>query len=267
MTSPPQRTKRKPVPHRRDSNAVSPEKHDSGPQRIAKLLARAGVASRREIERMIAEGRIALNGQKLTTPATLLESLEGVTVDGNAVRAATATRLFRLYKTQRTITAANDPKGRPTIYDRLPTGLPRLMPVGRLDFMTEGLLLLTNDGELKRQLELPRSAVVRTYRARAHGHVTQGQLEQLAEGVTIDGVRYGSINANLERRTGSNCWVELSLTEGKNREVRIVLAHLGMQVSRLIRTAYGPLTLEGLAPGEVDEVPERELEAFRKTLK
>ena len=267
MTSPPQRTKRKPVPHRRDSNAVSPEKRDSGPQRIAKLLARAGVASRREIERMIAEGRIARNGQKLTTTATLLESLEGVTVDGKAVRAATATRLFRLYKTQRTITAANDPKGRPTIYAHLPTGLPRLMPVGRLDFMTEGLLLLTNDGELKRQLELPRSAVVRTYRARAHGHVTQGQLEQLAEGVTIDGVRYGSINANLERRTGSNCWVELSLTEGKNREVRIVLAHLGMQVSRLIRTAYGPLTLEGLAPGEVDEVPERELETFRKTLK
>jgi 23S rRNA pseudouridine2605 synthase len=141
------------------------------------------------------------------------------------------------------------------------------MPVGRLDFMTEGLLLLTNDGELKRQLELPRTGVVRTYRARAYGHVTQSQLEALAEGITIDGVQYGSINANLERRTGSNCWIEMSLAEGKNREVRRVLAHLGLQVSRLIRTAYGPFTLEGLAPGDVDEVPQAELDAFRRELK
>jgi 23S rRNA pseudouridine2605 synthase len=255
------------VPHGRRREAAPVQNRDAGPQRIAKLLARAGVASRREIERMIAEGRIALNGEKLTTPATLLESLAGVTVDGKAVRPAAATRLFRFYKPERTLTAANDPKGRPTIYDKLPSGLPRLMPVGRLDFMTEGLLLLTNDGELKRQLELPRTAVVRTYRARAHGRISQAALEELAEGVTIDGVHYGSINANLERRTGSNCWIELSLTEGKNREVRIVLAHLGLQVSRLIRTAYGPLTLQGLAGGEVDEVPEAELDAFRKSLK
>ena len=128
------------------------------------------------------------------------------------------------------------------------------MPVGRLDFMTEGLLLLTNDGELKRQLELPRTGVVRTYRARAYGQVTQEQLEQLAEGMTIEGMRYGSINANLERRTGSNCWIEMSLTEGKNREVRRVLAHLGLQVSRLIRTAYGPFTVDGLEPWRVDEI-------------
>jgi len=240
---------------------------ETGPQRIAKLLARAGVASRREVERMIGEGRIALHGEKLTTPATLLDSLEGVTVDGKPVRPASATRLFRFYKPQGTITAVRDPKGRATIYDRLPPGLPRLMPVGRLDFMTEGLLLLTNDGELKRQLELPKTGVVRTYRARAFGHVTQAQLEKLAEGTTIDGVHYGSINANLERRTGSNCWVELSLTEGRNREVRRVLAHLGLQVSRLIRTAYGPLTLEGLEPGEVDEVSAGALEAFRRELK
>jgi 23S rRNA pseudouridine2605 synthase len=246
---------------------AAPQPRETGPQRIAKLLARAGVASRREIERMIAEGRIALNGEKLITPATLLESLEGVTVDGKPVRPAAATRLFRFYKPQGVITAARDPKGRPTIYDRLPPGLPRLMPVGRLDFMTEGLLLLTNDGELKRQLELPKTGVVRTYRARAYGHVTQAQLERLAEGITIDGVHYGSINANLERRTGSNCWVEMSLTEGKNREVRRVLAHLGLQVSRLIRTAYGPLTLEALEPGDADEVPEAQLEAFRKSLK
>lgn len=216
---------------------------------------------------MIAEGRIALHGEKLTTPATLLADLSGVTVDGKPVRAAAATRLFRFYKPQGTITAERDPKGRPTIYDRLPKGLPRVMPVGRLDFMTQGLLLLTNDGELKRQLELPRTGVVRTYRARAFGHVTQAQLEQLAEGITIDGVHYGSINANLERRTGRNAWIEMSLTEGKNREVRRVLAHLGLQVSRLIRTAYGPFTLAGLQPGNVDEADAGELDAFRRTLK
>jgi 23S rRNA pseudouridine2605 synthase len=271
MTTPPQRTKRQPVPHRSSGRRrrvpPKPQPREDGPQRIAKLLARAGVASRREVERMIAEGRIALNGEKLTTPATLLEDLQGVTVDGKPVRPAAATRLFRFYKPQGTITAARDPKGRATIYDRLPTGLPRLMPVGRLDFMTEGLLLLTNDGELKRQLELPRTGVVRTYRARAFGHITQAQLEKLAEGITIEGVHYGSINANLERRTGRNCWIELSLTEGKNREVRNVLAHLGLQVSRLIRTAYGPLTLEGLEPGDADEVPEGQLEAFRRGLK
>jgi 23S rRNA pseudouridine2605 synthase len=243
------------------------QKGEAGPQRIAKLLARAGVASRREIERMIAEGRIALNGEKLTTPATLLADLSGVTVDGKPVRPAAATRLFRFHKPQGTITAERDPRGRPTIYDRLPPGLPRLMPVGRLDFMTEGLLLLTNDGGLKRQLELPRTGVVRTYRARAFGHVTQAQLERLAEGITIEGMHYGSINANLERRTGRNCWIEMSLTEGKNREVRRVLAHLELQVSRLIRTAYGPFGLEGLEPGDADEVGESELETFRRELK
>ncbi|MGE5564396.1 MAG: pseudouridine synthase [Bacillota bacterium] len=257
------------MPRRSNRSAAVPAapQKEGGPHRIAKLLARAGVASRREVERMIAEGRIALNGEKLTTPATLLTDLAGVTVDGRPVRPAAATRLFRFYKPQATLTAAHDPKGRATIYDRLPEGLPRLMPVGRLDFMTEGLLLLTNDGELKRQLELPRTGVVRTYRARAYGRVTQAQLEELAEGITIDGVRYGSINANLERRTGSNCWIEMSLTEGKNREVRRVLAHLGMQVSRLIRTAYGPFTIEALEPGAVDEIAEAELDAFRKSLK
>jgi 23S rRNA pseudouridine2605 synthase len=242
-------------------------KQNAVPQRIAKLLARAGIASRREIERMIAEGRIALHGEKVTTPATLLDDVTGLTVDGRPVRPAKATRLFRFYKPQRTITAAHDSKGRATIYDRLPSGLPRLMPVGRLDFMTEGLLLLTNDGELKRQLELPRTGVVRTYRARSFGAVTQAQLEKLAEGITIDGVRYGSINANLERRTGRNAWIEMSLTEGKNREVRRVLAHLELQVSRLIRTAYGPFTLDGLEAGAVDEIDPDELDAFRRALK
>jgi 23S rRNA pseudouridine2605 synthase len=216
---------------------------------------------------MISEGRVALDGKTIATPATLLTDLKGVTVDGKPVRAAQSTRLFRFYKPQRTITAANDPKGRATIYDKLPPGLPRVMPVGRLDFLTEGLLLLTNDGELKRQLELPRTGVVRTYRARAFGDVTQERLEELAEGVTVEGMHYGSINANLERRTGRNCWIEMSLTEGKNREVRKVLAHLGLQVSRLIRTAYGPFDLGGLQPGDVDEVPQSALGAFRSSLK
>jgi 23S rRNA pseudouridine2605 synthase len=251
----------------RASRGGPPAQREGGSQRIAKLLARAGVASRREIERMIAEGRIALNGEKITTPATLLSDVTGLTVDGRPVRPAKATRLYRFYKPPRALTAAHDSKGRPTIYDKLPKGLPRLMPVGRLDFLTEGLLLLTNDGELKRQLELPKTGVVRTYRARAFGTVSQAQLEELAEGITIGGVHYGSINANLERRTGRNCWIEMSLTEGKNREVRRVLEHLGLQVSRLIRTAYGPLTLEGLEPGAVDEVDRELLEQFRKTLK
>ena len=248
------------VPH-------APHETREGPQRIAKLLARAGIASRREIERMIAEGRIALNGEKITTPATLLPDLSGISVDGKPVRAAAATRMFRFYKPQGTLTAENDPKGRPTIYDRLPPGLPRVIPVGRLDFMTEGLLLLTNDGELKRQLELPRTGVVRSYRARAFGPITQDQLEGLAEGITVEGVNYGSINANLERRTGRNCWIEMSLTEGKNREVRRVLEHFGLKVSRLIRTAYGPFSLHGLDIGDVAEVERNELATFRSTLK
>jgi 23S rRNA pseudouridine2605 synthase len=264
----PQRTKADQVPRKGGGRRPPrPEPRETGPQRIAKLLARAGIASRRDIERMIAEGRIALNGEILTTPATLLDNLNGVTVDGKAVRPPAAARLFRFYKPPGTLTAARDPKGRPTIYDALPPGGPRLMPVGRLDYMTEGLLLLTNDGELKRQLELPSTGVVRHYRARAFGEVSQAQLEALAEGVTIEGVRYGSINANLERRTGRNCWIEMSLTEGKNREVRRVLAYLGLQVSRLIRTAYGPFSLEALEPTQIAEVDRNHLFEFRRSLK
>lgn len=235
-------------------------------QRIAKLLARAGIASRREVERMIAEGRIAIDGVKIETPATLLRSLAGVTVDGVAVKPPTAARLFRYHKPTGLLTAERDPKGRPTIYDRLPKGLPRLMPVGRLDLNTEGLLLLTTDGELKRQLELPATGVTRSYRARAYGNVTQAQLEQLMMGIEIEGVRYGSINANLERRTGANVWIEMSLAEGKNREVRRVLEHLGLKVSRLIRTSYGPFFLGDLTTGGVDEIKQHELVAFRKSL-
>ena len=288
----PQRTTRNPVPRGTRSSADAQNKspkgprgpqaprgpqgprgpkpgpaREDGPQRIAKLLARVGIASRREIERMIADGRVAIDGEVLTTPATVLASLSGVTVDGKPVAKPEAARLFRFYKPPSCLTAEFDPKGRPTIYDKLPAGLPRVIPVGRLDFMTEGLLLMTNDGELKRQLELPSTGVERTYRARAFGDVTQEQLEDLADGIEIEGIRYGSINANLERRTGRNCWIEMTLTEGKNREVRRVLAHLGLQVSRLIRTAYGPLGLDGMEVGDVYEVQREELFHFRKSLR
>jgi len=237
------------------------------PQRIAKLLARAGVASRREIERMIADRRIAIDGVPIETPATVLSSLRNVTVDGKPVQPPAPTRLFRYHKPAGLLTAERDPKGRPTIYDRLPRDLPRVMPVGRLDLNTEGLLLLTTDGEFKRQLELPATGVERTYRARVFGPISQERLEDLIEGIEIEGVRYGSIDANLERRTGRNAWIEVKLREGKNREVRRVLEHLGLQVSRLIRTAYGPFALGDLPDGAVDEVRQHELVAFRKMLK
>jgi 23S rRNA pseudouridine2605 synthase len=245
---------------------MQPPRLKGEPQRIAKLLARAGIASRREVERMIEEGRIAIGGKPVERPATLLSSLHGVTVDGKPVAAPAPARLFRYHKPAGLLTAERDPKARPTIYDRLPSGLPRLMPVGRLDMNTEGLLLLTTDGGLKRQLELPSTGIERSYRARAFGPISQDQLEGLIQGIEIDGIRYGSIDANLERRTGRNQWIELRLTEGKNREVRRVLEHFGLQVSRLIRTAYGPFALADLPVGAVDEVRQHDLVEFKKTL-
>jgi 23S rRNA pseudouridine2605 synthase len=250
------------VPPPKTKTAAEPAQKAS--HRIAKLLARAGIASRREIERMIADGRVALNGAVIDTPATVLASLEGVTVDGNPVSEAEPARLFLYNKPSGLLVTEHDPRGRPTIYDRLPKGLPRLVPVGRLDLNTEGLLLMTTDGELKRQLELPATGVQRAYRARAYGNVTQAQLEDLIEGVEIEGVRYGQIDANLERRTGANVWIEMILTEGKNREVRRVLEYLGLQVSRLIRTRYGPFVLGDLPVGAVGEVREHDIESFRK---
>lgn len=243
---------------------------DTG-DRIAKLLARAGVASRREVERMIADGRVAIEGRVLDTPAVKLADLRGVTVDGNPVARPEAARLFRFHKPAGLLTAERDPKGRPTIYtalrNALPKGTPRLMPIGRLDWSTEGLLLLTNDGELKRAMELPSSGVPRSYRARAFGEITQAQLDELIEGVTIDGVNYGRIEADLERGGGGrNHWIEMSLTEGKNREVRRVLEHLGLEVNRLIRTAYGPFPLADLPRGQAQEVRSGDLERFRKGL-
>lgn len=238
-----------------------------GEERIAKLLARAGVASRREIERMIADKRITLNGVAVETPATLLKSLHGVAVDGKAVGQPAPTQLYLFHKPEGCLTAERDFSGRKTIYDILPKDLPRLMPIGRLDLNTEGLLLLTNDGEFKRQMEMPSTGVERTYRARCFGDISQSQLEELIHGIEIDGVRYGKIDANLERRTGRNGWLEMTLTEGKNREVRRVLEHFGLEVSRLIRTRYGPFVLGDMAPGDVGEVRRVDLIEFRNTLK
>ena len=219
---------------------------------------------------MIAEGRIKLNDVVLTTPATVLENLRGVTVDDEPVKAAEAARLFRFHKPSGLITAERDPAGRPTIYtalrNALPPGTPRLMPVGRLDFNTEGLLLMTNDGELKRAMELPASGIPRTYRARTYGNISQAQLEELIDGVTIEGIHYGKIDANMERKTGRNQWIELTLTEGKNREVRRVLEHLGLEVSRLLRTAYGPFSLGDIPRGAADEVRPIDIERFREAM-
>jgi 23S rRNA pseudouridine2605 synthase len=256
---------RKPNPNAPPSKGTLERK--DGEDRIAKLLARAGVASRREVERMITDGRVTLNGEAVTTPATLLKSLHGVAVDGQLVKQPEPTKLYLFYKPAGCLTAERDFSGRKTIYDLLPKDLPRLMPIGRLDYATEGLLLLTNDGEFKRQMELPSTGIERTYRARAFGDISQAELEELIHGLEIDGVRYGKIDANLERRTGRNGWVEMTLTEGKNREVRRVLEHFELEVSRLIRTRYGPFVLGDLAPGEVGEVRRVDLIEFRNSIK
>ncbi len=267
-----------PNPVSKDNHVpTDPKKAEDRPEgdRIAKLLARAGVASRREVERMIAEGRVTLHGKPVETPATFLTSLRGVSVDGKPVGPPEPAQLWAFHKPTGLITAERDPAGRATIYaaltNALPKDTPRLMPIGRLDLNTEGLLLLTNDGGLKRQMELPASQVPRTYRARAFGEVSQEQLEALSEGVEVDGMRYGPIDANLEHGSGGagtkNHWIEITITEGKNREVRRVLEHLGLQVSRLIRTAYGPFALGDLPRGQAARIRKGDLDRFRSSLK
>lgn len=230
-------------------------------ERIAKVLARAGVASRREIERLIAAGKVALNGEVLTSPAIKVGARDVVTIDGQAVSAAEPTRLFRYHKPAGLMTTHRDPKGRATVFDALPPGLPRLISVGRLDLTSEGLLLLTNDGGLARALELPASGWKRRYRARAFGRVDQARLDRLKDGLTVEGVHYGPIEATLDKvregERGANVWITLVLAEGKNREVRRVLEALGLKVNRLIRLAYGPFALGALAAGAVEEVGPR----------
>jgi len=241
-------------------------KADEGPkrsERIAKVMARAGIASRREVERLIGLGKVAVNGKILDTPAVLVTRDDVITVDGKAIGSAEATRVWRYHKPAGLLTSHTDPAGRPTVFDALPSGLPRVLSVGRLDLNTEGLLLLTNDGELSRALELPSTELVRQYRARARGRVSQLQLDSLKDGVTVDGIHYGPIEATLDKAKESegnapaNLWISVSITEGKNREVRKVLEHLGLTVNRLIRLAYGPFQLGTLPVGSVEEVGPR----------
>lgn len=223
-------------------------------ERIAKVLARAGVASRREVERLITAGRVAIGGKTVTSPATFVTGVDGITVDGEPVAAPEAVRLWRYHKPVGVMTTAHDPQGRTTVFDTLPDNLPRLITVGRLDLTTEGLLLLTNDGEVARFMELPATGWARRYRVRVHGSPTEKQLETLKAGIEIDGIRYGPVHAAIDRRTGANVWLTVSLTEGKNREIRRIMEHLGLTVSRLIRVGYGPFQLGNLNPGALDEV-------------
>jgi len=228
-------------------------------ERIAKWLARAGRASRRDAERLIAEGRVRLNNAPVTHPATFVAAGDLVQVDGAIVDPPERARLWRYHKPPGQVTTHRDPQGRPTVFEKLPPILPRVVSVGRLDLTSEGLLLLTNDGALARKLELPATGWLRRYRVRVHGNVDERSLAVLARGVTIDGVRYGSIDAGLDSRRGENAWLAVSLREGRNREVRRVMAHLGLAVTRLIRVAYGPFQLGALPRGAVEEVPARVL--------
>lgn len=228
-------------------------------ERIAKALARAGLASRRDAEEMVTQGRVTVNGRVINSPALDITKNDVVLVDGKPLPERERTRLFLYHKPRGLMTTHDDPEGRPTVFDNLPEGLPRLISVGRLDFNTEGLLLLTNDGGLARTLELPDTGWLRRYRVRAHGDVTQAQLDLLKEGIEVEGVKYGPIEATLERDQGANVWLVFAIREGKNREVRNVCAHLGLEVNRLIRVSYGPFQLGEVPEGQVEEIRARVL--------
>ncbi|MGY4303570.1 23S rRNA pseudouridine2605 synthase [Bradyrhizobium sp. USDA 4369] len=252
---------RKPETDKRSKRVVPDEAPKPGKagDRIAKVLARAGLASRRDAEEMVTQGRVTVNGRVINSPALDVTENDVIQVDGAPLPERERTRLFLYHKPRGLMTTHSDPEGRPTVFDNLPEGLPRLISIGRLDFNTEGLLLLTNDGGLARVLELPDTGWTRRYRVRAHGEITQAQLDQLAAGVEVDGVKYGPIEATLERDQGANVWLIVAIREGKNREVRNVLAHLGLEVNRLIRVSYGPFQLLELPEGEVQEVKTRVL--------
>jgi 23S rRNA pseudouridine2605 synthase len=224
-------------------------------ERIAKWLARAGVASRRDVEKMLSEGRIKLNGKLLDHPASFVTPGDVVQVNGKVIEAPARTRLFRYHKPEGLMTTHKDPEGRPTVFEKLPPGLPRLISIGRLDLNSEGLLLLTNDGALARLLERPETGWLRRYRVRVNGYVDEKALAAPSHGVTVEGERYGPIDAGLDSRKGDNAWLSIGLREGRNREVRRVMAHLNLQTSRLIRIAYGPFQLGLLPRGSVEEVP------------
>lgn len=237
-----------------------PQPVPEAPQRIAKVLARAGLCSRRDAERWIAEGRVTLDGQVLNSPAINVTETSNIRVDGKPLPEADRPRLWRYHKPAGLVTTHRDERGRPTVFEKLPKDLPRLISVGRLDLNSEGLLLLTNDGALARRLELPATGWTRRYKVRVHGEVDPERLAALERGITVDGVRYGPIRARLERQQGSNAWVTLSLQEGKNREVRRVLERLGYPVTRLIRLSYGPFQLGSLPRGTLEEVPRKALD-------
>jgi 23S rRNA pseudouridine2605 synthase len=242
-----------------DKRAARPPREKKSGERIAKVVSRAGLASRRDAEEWIVQGRVSVNGRVINSPALDVTVTDVITVDGKPLPPRERTRLFMFHKPRGLMTTHADPEGRPTVFDNLPEGLPRLISIGRLDFNTEGLLLLTNDGGLARALELPDTGWLRRYRVRAHGEVTQGQLDELKKGVEVDGVKYGAIDATLERDQGANVWLVFAIREGKNREVRNVMAHLGLEVNRLIRVSYGPFQLGELAEGQVEEVKTRVL--------
>jgi 23S rRNA pseudouridine2605 synthase len=231
----------------------------AGPMRVAKALARAGLCSRREAERWIAQGRVSVNGEVLASPARDVSASDHILVDGSPLPAAEAPRLWRYHKPKGIVTTHADPQGRPTVFAALPEHLPRVISVGRLDFNTEGLLLLTNSGALARHLELPATGWMRRYRVRAHGSIAQTDLDRLKDGVELAGVRYGPIEATLDKTQGSNVWLTVGLREGKNREVRKILEHLDLTVNRLIRISFGPFQLLDLEPGGVEPVKRRVL--------
>ncbi|MDX2259715.1 MAG: pseudouridine synthase [Hyphomicrobiaceae bacterium] len=231
----------------------------TGPVRIAKAIARAGLCSRREAEAWIEAGRVSVNGRRIDSPALDVAPTDTILVDGTALPAAEPPRLWRYHKPKGLVTTHRDPEGRPTVFERLPPELPRVVSIGRLDYNTEGLLLLTNDGELARHLELPSTGWLRRYKVRAHGSVTQESLDALKDGVTVEGMDYGPVEAHLETVQGANVWLTIGLREGKNREVRRILGSLGLEVNRLIRISFGPFQLLDLAPGQVEAVKRRVL--------
>jgi 23S rRNA pseudouridine2605 synthase len=232
---------------------------ETGPERIAKVLSRAGVASRRDAERMIAEGRVSVNGRVIDTPATLVTARDRIAVDGAPLAPPEAPRLWRFHKPAGVVTTARDEKGRQTVFDILPEGMPRVMTIGRLDLTSEGLLLLTNDGGIKRRLELPSTGWTRKYRVRVNGRPTDEQLEPLRAGITVDGERFQPMTVTIDRQQGANAWLTVAIREGKNREIRRAMEAVGLIVNRLIRTGYGPFRLGDLAPGAVEEVRQRVL--------